>query len=283
MFRVLPYFPEMGRNLDANQFMDTVAYNSWWDRLLHVLAELKGVSGYLAYLMEYPNSAYTSLPPNPFIFKGSGLIGSLNSILGLFQSGFLALVIESPHSSVIGMPLLRECEQAANDSSHRLRAQWESSIPLYVRICQLCDWGDEEMIERIVHLCCECDMIDLVVDDWRSALKARAAPFGNVSISAGQGVLVSGVGCGVLTFDVPDVGRSVVPPVPKAPSAPAVPAPKAPHPSTDDIFECPICNDGKKNTALGCGHVLCNVCAAQLNICPNCRVPITQRTRIYLT
>lgn len=50
----------------------------------------------------------------------------------------------------------------------------------------------------------------------------------------------------------------------------------------DDFWQCTICLDKRKDTALGCGHVFCEDCAKRMNKCPNCKVVSKQRNKIYL-
>ena len=45
---------------------------------------------------------------------------------------------------------------------------------------------------------------------------------------------------------------------------------------------CCVCLERRKDTALGCGHVLCESCAARVQQCPTCRRPVTSRSRVYL-
>ncbi len=46
---------------------------------------------------------------------------------------------------------------------------------------------------------------------------------------------------------------------------------------------CMMCCDRPKNARLSpCGHALCNLCAAMINKCPNCRTQITERQPLYL-
>ena len=49
----------------------------------------------------------------------------------------------------------------------------------------------------------------------------------------------------------------------------------------DDDLECAICMVREKTVVLGCGHRTCEVCARQLERCHVCRVPVTQRIRVY--
>jgi hypothetical protein len=49
----------------------------------------------------------------------------------------------------------------------------------------------------------------------------------------------------------------------------------------DQEILCGICEEHKKDTALGCGHQACAICASQLTDCHLCRAPITSRTRLY--
>ncbi len=46
---------------------------------------------------------------------------------------------------------------------------------------------------------------------------------------------------------------------------------------------CMICCERPKNARLSpCGHALCDLCAAMINKCPNCRTQITERQPLYL-
>uniref|UniRef100_A0A8W8JSN7 RING-type domain-containing protein n=1 Tax=Magallana gigas TaxID=29159 RepID=A0A8W8JSN7_MAGGI len=44
---------------------------------------------------------------------------------------------------------------------------------------------------------------------------------------------------------------------------------------------CPICFDRNKSIAFQCGHTFCSQCSDQLTDCPNCRVKVTQRLRLF--
>ena len=70
------------------------------------------------------------------------------------------------------------------------------------------------------------------------------------------------------------VAPSVAPPV--APSAPTAP------PVVDaDAFLCDICMELSKDTAFGCGHLACHVCAEKISDCHLCKRRITERRRIF--
>jgi hypothetical protein len=45
---------------------------------------------------------------------------------------------------------------------------------------------------------------------------------------------------------------------------------------------CKMCYNTEIDTALNCGHTMCNSCASQIMICPTCRVVISQRLRIFV-
>jgi hypothetical protein len=49
-----------------------------------------------------------------------------------------------------------------------------------------------------------------------------------------------------------------------------------------DYLACCICLERRKDTALNCGHVLCEPCAGRVQQCPTCRLYITERKRVYL-
>uniref|UniRef100_K1PSK1 E3 ubiquitin-protein ligase RGLG2 n=1 Tax=Magallana gigas TaxID=29159 RepID=K1PSK1_MAGGI len=44
---------------------------------------------------------------------------------------------------------------------------------------------------------------------------------------------------------------------------------------------CPICYDRNRSIAFQCGHTFCSQCSDQLTDCPNCRVKVTQRLRLF--
>eukprot|EP00105_Crassostrea_gigas_P045565 XP_019929713.1 PREDICTED: E3 ubiquitin-protein ligase mib1-like [Crassostrea gigas] len=44
---------------------------------------------------------------------------------------------------------------------------------------------------------------------------------------------------------------------------------------------CPICFDKNNSIAFQCGHTFCSQCSDQLTDCPNCRVRVTQRLRLF--
>ena len=46
--------------------------------------------------------------------------------------------------------------------------------------------------------------------------------------------------------------------------------------------QCCVCFERARNTALGCGHVLCGECASRVEECPLCRTPVTIRIKLYL-
>lgn len=45
---------------------------------------------------------------------------------------------------------------------------------------------------------------------------------------------------------------------------------------------CPICLSNGKDLAFGCGHMTCRDCGSRLSNCPICRLPITNRLRLYI-
>ena len=45
---------------------------------------------------------------------------------------------------------------------------------------------------------------------------------------------------------------------------------------------CDICIEKPKQIAFRCGHVMCEECSPKLTICPTCRVPITDRIKLYM-
>ncbi len=49
-----------------------------------------------------------------------------------------------------------------------------------------------------------------------------------------------------------------------------------------EALACMICFTGRKDTFLGCGHLVCEACSAQLRVCPACRTPVAARTRAFL-
>lgn len=52
--------------------------------------------------------------------------------------------------------------------------------------------------------------------------------------------------------------------------------------SFDPSSECIVCLAGSREVAFDCGHLCaCNSCANNLSLCPVCRVPITERRRIF--
>jgi hypothetical protein len=46
--------------------------------------------------------------------------------------------------------------------------------------------------------------------------------------------------------------------------------------------KCCICMESRKNTALGCGHVLCRGCAYSVSRCPLCKKAVGLRLKLYL-
>ncbi|XP_015876081.2 E3 ubiquitin-protein ligase RGLG4 [Ziziphus jujuba] len=44
---------------------------------------------------------------------------------------------------------------------------------------------------------------------------------------------------------------------------------------------CPICLTNAKDLAFGCGHMTCRDCGSRISSCPICRIPISNRLRIY--
>lgn len=45
---------------------------------------------------------------------------------------------------------------------------------------------------------------------------------------------------------------------------------------------CKMCYNTEIDTALNCGHTMCNGCASQIMVCPTCRVVISQKLRIFV-
>lgn len=58
-------------------------------------------------------------------------------------------------------------------------------------------------------------------------------------------------------------------------------APPPPAAATAPEPQCGICWDAVPDTALGCGHMYCATCAAELRRCAMCRQIVTQRIRIF--
>lgn len=55
--------------------------------------------------------------------------------------------------------------------------------------------------------------------------------------------------------------------------------------ATDSVQSDPICKmcyNTEIDTALNCGHTMCNGCASQMMVCPTCRVVISQKLRIFV-
>src|SRR5581483_7258517 len=51
----------------------------------------------------------------------------------------------------------------------------------------------------------------------------------------------------------------------------------------EDEGLCIICMERNRNIAFNCGHVLlCNQCESQVQECPNCRISITTRIKLFL-
>jgi len=48
-----------------------------------------------------------------------------------------------------------------------------------------------------------------------------------------------------------------------------------------ELLLCSICSENTKSVSLGCGHLLCDVCAVKITNCPFCKAPITSIHRIY--
>lgn len=72
--------------------------------------------------------------------------------------------------------------------------------------------------------------------------------------------------------------RQPTPPPPPPPQTTSARSRVTDEPETN---ECPVCFHNKRNMAFNCGHQTCLDCAAQLSSCPICRVPITNRLRLY--
>ena len=54
-----------------------------------------------------------------------------------------------------------------------------------------------------------------------------------------------------------------------------------PPPQAGMSSPCPRCSVAMRSTALGCGHVFCENCAAMASTCPTCFAPVTARIRLY--
>jgi hypothetical protein len=54
--------------------------------------------------------------------------------------------------------------------------------------------------------------------------------------------------------------------------------------TSNTFIVCDLCQTYKKNTALNCGHTCCSNCVGRLrqNKCPNCKIFITLKLKIYL-
>lgn len=49
----------------------------------------------------------------------------------------------------------------------------------------------------------------------------------------------------------------------------------------EENLKCDICMTRRKDVVLECGHILCGVCAAQVQNCPMCRRVISTRTKMF--
>lgn len=45
---------------------------------------------------------------------------------------------------------------------------------------------------------------------------------------------------------------------------------------------CDICMEAPKRVAFRCGHIMCEDCSPKLTVCPTCRVPVTDRIKLYM-
>ncbi|XP_045487539.1 E3 ubiquitin-protein ligase MIB1 [Pieris rapae] len=84
------------------------------------------------------------------------------------------------------------------------------------------------------------------------------------------------------TDDTPETEtRSFSPPVASTSAEAPTPAPEAPV-KTETDEECLVCSDAKRDTLFRpCGHICCcNVCAARVKKCIECRAPVTSRARV---
>jgi len=75
--------------------------------------------------------------------------------------------------------------------------------------------------------------------------------------------------------------------VEKKPLISPPPPPKAPgdgdvEEDARERFLCDICTEREKDIALGCGHMICEVCTRKLSLCPFCKEPIKSAHRVYL-
>ena len=55
--------------------------------------------------------------------------------------------------------------------------------------------------------------------------------------------------------------------------------------ATDSVQADPICKmcyNTEIDTALNCGHTMCNGCASQIMVCPTCRVVVSHKLRIFV-
>lgn len=44
---------------------------------------------------------------------------------------------------------------------------------------------------------------------------------------------------------------------------------------------CSVCMSAEISTAFSCGHTFCTACSSVCHACPNCRVPITQKIKLF--
>lgn len=54
------------------------------------------------------------------------------------------------------------------------------------------------------------------------------------------------------------------------------------HQQLSEASQCSICMSFPRDTALNCGHVICNGCSHRVSQCPICRAEISNRTRIFV-
>lgn len=76
-------------------------------------------------------------------------------------------------------------------------------------------------------------------------------------------------------------GTNTAPPAPSTPPPSQSVKPFNPEENYSSLLECKVCYTNIKDIRLNCGHMVCAECANRVQICPQCRAPISRRDKVY--
>lgn len=139
-------------------------------------------------------------------------------------------------------------------------------------------------VRQLRYCCRHCWCLPDGVGDDAQPLVANSAGAADAEAPAAAGRAAPAVGATAVQVAAAayrPLSLAAVNPRAAAAGAAAAAAPPPPAAATAPEPQCGICWDAVPDTALGCGHMYCATCAAELRRCAMCRQIVTQRIRIF--